>query len=31
MIALDDTDWRLLHLLQADAARSNQALAEAAE
>jgi DNA-binding Lrp family transcriptional regulator len=30
MIALDDTDWRLLHLLQADAARSNQALAEAA-
>lgn len=30
MIELDDTDWRLLHLLQADAARSNQALAEAA-
>ncbi len=30
MIELDDTDWRLLHLLQEDAARSNQALAEAA-
>jgi Lrp/AsnC family leucine-responsive transcriptional regulator len=30
MIELDDTDWRLLHLLQEDAARSNQALAEVA-
>jgi DNA-binding Lrp family transcriptional regulator len=30
MIELDDTDWRLLALLQEDASRSNQALAEAA-
>lgn len=29
-IALDAVDWRLLDLLQADASRSNQALAEAA-
>ncbi|XAH22777.1 Lrp/AsnC family transcriptional regulator [Xylophilus sp. GW821-FHT01B05] len=29
-ITLDATDWRLLELLQEDASRSNQALAEAA-
>jgi Lrp/AsnC family leucine-responsive transcriptional regulator len=28
---LDDIDWRLLALLQADASRANQALAEAAQ
>ena len=29
-ISLDETDWRLLELLQTDASRSNQALAEVA-
>ena len=29
-ITLDETDWRLLDLLQTDASRSNQALAEVA-